>query len=209
MNKKEKKRLRNSSMISNKFLVLIFSLLILSKSLFAIEESKIKDVMQEKIDNVISILQQKDKTLKERTDKIFSIMDALFDYNVMSQIALGKDWKNLSSEEKAEFTKLFETKLKNSYIDKLDLYTNQKIEIDGVDKLNPKRIRLITHLIGKDEKYEIEYKFYKNSNDDWLIYDVNIIGVSIMQTYRQQFAGYLKNKSFKDLLLTLNTKTTN
>jgi phospholipid transport system substrate-binding protein len=196
-------------MISNKFLVLIFSLLILSKSLFAIEESKIKDVMQEKIDNVISILQQKDKTLKERTDKIFSIMDALFDYNVMSQIALGKDWKNLSSEEKAEFTKLFETKLKNSYIDKLDLYTNQKIEIDGVDKLNPKRIRLITHLIGKDEKYEIEYKFYKNSNDDWLIYDVNIIGVSIMQTYRQQFAGYLKNKSFKDLLLTLNTKTTN
>jgi len=196
-------------MISNKFLVLIFSLLILSKSLCAIEESKIKDVMQEKIDNVISILQQKDKTLKERTDKIFSIMDALFDYNVMSQIALGKDWKNLSSEEKAEFTKLFETKLKNSYIDKLDLYTNQKIEIDGVDKLNPKRIRLITHLIGKDEKYEIEYKFYKNSNDDWLIYDVNIIGVSIMQTYRQQFAGYLKNKSFKDLLLTLNTKTTN
>ncbi|ADG94186.1 toluene tolerance family protein [Arcobacter nitrofigilis DSM 7299] len=196
-------------MIGNKFLVLIFSLLILSKSLFAIEESKIKDVMQEKIDNVISILQQKDKTLKERTDKIFFIMDSLFDYNVMSQIALGKDWKNLSNEEKAEFTKLFETKLKNSYIDKLDLYTNQKIKIDSLDKLNPKRIRLITYLIGKDDKYEIEYKFYKNSNDDWLIYDVNIIGVSIMQTYRQQFAGYLKNKSFKDLLLTLNTKTTN
>ncbi|WP_419767341.1 ABC transporter substrate-binding protein [Arcobacter sp.] len=196
-------------MIGNKFLILIFSLLILSKSLFAIEESKIKDVMQEKIDNVILILQQKDKTLKERTDKIFSIMDALFDYNVMSQIALGKDWNSLSSDEKAEFTKLFETKLKNSYIDKLDLYTNQKIQIDGIDKLNPKRIRLITYLIGKDEKYEIEYKFYKNSNDDWLIYDVNIIGVSIMQTYRQQFAGYLKNKSFKDLLLTLNTKTNN
>lgn len=196
-------------MIGNKFLILLFSLLILSKSLFAIEESKIKDVMQEKIDNVILILQQKDKTLKERTDKIFSIMDALFDYNVMSQIALGKDWNSLSSDEKAEFTKLFETKLKNSYIDKLDLYTNQKIQIDGIDKLNPKRIRLITYLIGKDEKYEIEYKFYKNSNDDWLIYDVNIIGVSIMQTYRQQFAGYLKNKSFKDLLLTLNTKTNN
>ncbi|RXJ80112.1 ABC transporter substrate-binding protein [Arcobacter sp. F2176] len=196
-------------MIGNKFLILLFSLLILSKSLFAIEESKIKDVMQEKIDNVILILQQKDKTLKERTDKIFSIMDALFDYNVMSQIALGKDWNSLSSDEKAEFTKLFETKLKNSYIDKLDLYTNQKIQIDGIDKLNPKRIRLITYLIGKDEKYEIEYKFYKKSNDDWLIYDVNIIGVSIMQTYRQQFAGYLKNKSFKDLLLTLNTKTNN
>ncbi len=196
-------------MIGNKFLVLVFSLLILSKSLFAIEESKIKDVMQEKIDNVIEILQQKDKTLKERTDKIFFIMDSLFDYNVMSQIALGKDWKNLSSEEKAEFTKLFEKKLKNSYIDKLDLYTNQKIKIDSLNKLNPKRIRLITYVIGKDDKYEIEYKFYKKSNDDWLIYDVNIIGVSIMQTYRQQFAGYLKDKSFKDLLLTLNTKTTN
>lgn len=131
-------------------------------------------------------------------------MDKFFDYKIMSQISLGKDWPTLSAEQKEEFIKAFELKLKNSYIDKLDLYTDEKIEVHSLEKLNPKRIKLLTYLIGKDDKYEIEYKFYKNDKNDWLIYDVNIIGVSIMQTYRQQFAGYLKNNSFKDLLISLN-----
>ena len=191
-------------MYIKKILVLLFALGIFTNNLFAIEESKIKDTMQKKIDTVIEILQNKEKTKLEKTDKIFSIMDEVFDYKVMSQIALGKDWASLSDEQKNEFTKLFELKLKNSYIDKLDLYTDQKIEIKDLEKLNPKRIKLLTYLIGKDDKYEIEYKFHKNSNSDWLIYDVNIIGVSIMQTYRQQFSGYLKNNSFKDLLVSLN-----
>ncbi len=191
-------------MYIKKFLFLLVLLSAISSRLFAIEESKIKNVMQEKIDSVIEILQIKDKSKTEKTEKIFSIMDEVFDYKVMSQIALGRDWKELSDEEKNEFVKLFELKLKNSYIDKLDLYTNEKIEINDIEKVNTKRIKLITYLIGKDDKYEIEYKFHKNSDSDWLIYDVNIIGVSIMQTYRQQFAGYLKNKSFKDLLVSLN-----
>ncbi len=191
-------------MYIRKILFLLLSMFIFSNNLFALEESKIKSVMQEKIDSVIEILQKKDKTKLEKTKKIFSIMDEVFDYKVMSQIALGSDWKSLSNDEKDKFTKLFELKLKNSYIDKLDLYTNQKIEINNIEKINPKRIKLLTYLIGKDDKYEIEYKFYQNSNSDWLIYDVNVIGVSIMQTYRQQFSGYLKSNTFKDLLVSLD-----
>ncbi len=184
------------------FLFLIIS--VFAVSIFAIEENKIKDIMKEKIDSVIVILQKKEDSKEVKTSKIFTIMDPFFDYKIMSQISLGRDWNILTSKEKEEFIKAFELKLKNSYIDKLDLYTDQEIEIHSLEKLNPKRIKLLTYLIGKDDKYEIEYKFYKNEKDDWLIYDVNIIGVSIMQTYRQQFAGYLKNNSFKDLLVTLN-----
>jgi len=187
-----------------KFLVLLSLLFVFSNNLFAIEESKIVDVMKDKVDRVIAILQEKEKTKLEKTDRIFSIMDELFDYKVMSQIALGRDWTNLSDKEKDKFTKLFELKLKNSYIDKLDLYTNEEIVIDNIKKLNPKRIKLLTYVIGKDDKYEIEYKFYKDGTSNWLIYDVNIIGVSIMQTYRQQFAEYLKNNSFNNLLVSLN-----
>lgn len=191
-------------MVLKRISSLFLALSILAASAFAIEEDKIKDVMKEKIDLVISILQIKEESKNSKTLKIFTIMDKFFDYKIMSQISLGKDWHTLSSGQKEEFIKAFELKLKNSYIDKLDLYTDEKIEIHSLEKLNPKRIRLLTYLIGKDDKYEIEYKFYKNDKNDWLIYDVNIIGVSIMQTYRQQFAGYLKNNSFKDLLISLN-----
>lgn len=190
-------------MILRKIFIL-FLFTIFSTTLFALEESKIVDTMKLKIDSVIEILQDKKSTKDKKTEKIFMIMDEVFDYKIMSQISLGSDWKRLNLEEKDTFSKAFEKKLKNSYIDKLDLYTDQSIEISNLEKLNPKRIKLITFLLGKDNKYEIEYKFYKNSKEDWLIYDVNIIGVSIMQTYRQQFSGYLKDNTFEDLLISLN-----
>ena len=38
----------------------------------------------------------------------------------------------------------------------------------------------------------------KDSNE-WLIYDVDLVGVSIIQTYRQQFAGILKEKTFDEM----------
>ncbi|EAK6758666.1 toluene tolerance protein, partial [Campylobacter upsaliensis] len=41
-------------------------------------------------------------------------------------------------------------------------------------------------------------------NDDWLIYDVDVLGVSIIQTYRSQFGDILENGTFKDLLNKLN-----
>ena len=51
-----------------------------------------------------------------------------------------------------------------------------------------------------NEVYEIIYKFYKTSSNDWLIYDVDILGVSIIQAYRTQFADALAKESFEKLM---------
>jgi phospholipid transport system substrate-binding protein len=62
-------------------------------------------------------------------------------------------------------------------------------------------------LIGGEEDYEIVYKFHKSKNiDEWLIYDVEMLGVSIMKTYRNQFKEYLATNSFDNLLIKLKTK---
>ena len=121
----------------------------------------------------------------------------------MSRISLGKQWKTLSSEQKTTFVKAFEKKLKLSYIDKLNLYTDEKIIIRNIKKYKKNRIQLFTDLVGKTETFEIIYKFHKNKNNDWLIYDINIIGVSIMQTYRKQFSSFLKTNTFSNLVNTL------
>jgi len=62
------------------------------------------------------------------------------------------------------------------------------------------RIHLPTHLMRKNEKRDVLYKFYKSKKRGWLIYDVDILGVSIIQTYRTQFSGILKENSFDVLL---------
>jgi phospholipid transport system substrate-binding protein len=51
---------------------------------------------------------------------------------------------------------------------------------------------------------EMIYKF-RDTKTNWLVYDIEILGVSIVQTYRSQFAGFLKTNNLNDLLTKLRT----
>ncbi len=181
----------------------IFILLALNLSLQAIEEGKIQEVMKTQIDSILEVMQNKELDKKTTANKVFSLLDSIFDYKTMSKISLGRNWKKLSLEQKDAFAKSFEKKLKFSYMDKLDLYTDEKVLIKELRKKKKNRIQLYTDLLGKDASFEIIYKFHKNKKNDWLIYDVKIIGVSIIQTYRKQFSAYLKNNSLEALINSL------
>lgn len=169
--------------------------------LLAIEEQNISPFMQSNIDLATTILRDKKLQKTEKSEKLFAIFDSIFDYNLMSQLAVGgKQWSSLSPAKQTEFTKLFEIKLKNSYMEKLDLYTDEKLVIKNLEKIKDARIHLTTHLMKNSEVYEIIYKFYKDKNGSWMIYDVDILGVSIIQTYRTQFADILAKEPFEKLL---------
>ncbi|QKF81614.1 ABC transporter substrate-binding protein [Halarcobacter ebronensis] len=183
----------------------LFLNLLVSTLLFALTKDEIQPEMTIKINSVLSVLKDSNLTKEAKKNKIIPIIDPLFDFTLMSRLSLGAKWKELDKGQKDRFTELFTKKLKESYTDKLYLYTDQKVDILGVDQPKNNRIVLKTQLIGKDDKYDIGYKFYETKDSSWLIYDVDLLGVSIIQTYRQQFAGFLKDKSFDDLLTNLST----
>ncbi|RXJ83920.1 Tgt2/MlaC family protein [Arcobacter cloacae] len=172
----------------------------------ALKQNEIKEEMTKKINDVLLVLEKKDLTIAQKGDEIIKIIDEVFDYELMARIALGKEtWDNLTQEKQKEFTKVFENRLKKSYIEKLELYNDQKVKVIGLKPHNNTRLQLETELLGKDEIYKINYNFYNKSKDgeQWLIYDVDLVGVSIIQTYRQQFAGLLKEKTFDEMLVLL------
>jgi phospholipid transport system substrate-binding protein len=176
----------------------------------ALNQDEIQTVMTKKIDSVLTILEQKNLSTDEKGKQIINIIDEVFDYELMARIALGKTWNTLSQDKQKEFSKVFETKLKDSYIDKLKLYNDQKVKIVGLNPYRDTRLQLETELLGKDGIYKINYNFYNKSKDaqNWLIYDVDLVGVSIIQTYRQQFEGLLKEKTFDEMLVLLENPNT-
>lgn len=191
--------------MKNIFKTLIFVLLLIT-SANAIEKDNIKNEMSNKIDSVLEILKKKDLSNDKKGDEIIAIIDEVFDYSTMAKISLGKEvWNSISEKQKTDFTKAFENKLKKSYIEKLDLYSDQKVQVNDVVPYKTNRLQLQSKLFGKDKTYDINYNFHnkdKNGNN-WVIYDVDLAGVSIIQTYRLQFAGLLKEKSFDELLISL------
>ena len=169
----------------------------------AVKQDEIQPIMTKKIDGVLEILEHKSVPMSQKGQQIIKIIDEVFDYELMAKIALGKEtWDTLNEQKQKEFTKTFETKLKNSYIEKLELYNDQKVKIIGLNPYKNGRLQLETELLGKEGTYKINYNFYNKAKDgeQWLIYDVDLVGVSIIQTYRQQFAGLLKEKSFDEML---------
>jgi len=185
-------------------LTFMMSLLFLITSLHALQENDISPFMKTNIDAATVILRDNMIPKVEKAPKIFEMFDSVFDYTLMAKLSIGgKQWESMGVENQGRFTKAFEAKLKQSYMEKLDLYTDEKIVIKNSEKIKDARIHLTMHLMRNSEVYEIIYKFYKDKNNDWLIYDVDILGVSIIQTYRTQFADILAKESFEQLLAKL------
>lgn len=185
--------------------LLISALLLLQTSLFAkIEADSIKPTMSEKINATTKLIQSNKDKPQAAAKQIYAIFDPVFDYSLMAKLSLGKSqYKKLNDSQRQEFAKKFEQRLKKSFVSKLNLYTNEVIKIDDVKDVKNRKI-LHTKLIGKEKTYPINYKFYNAKESGWLIYDVDILDISIIQTYRNQFARALDKNDFKHLLSLLD-----
>jgi phospholipid transport system substrate-binding protein len=183
--------------------ILIFSAicaLLFSQPALADETDLVKKTARKKINQVIDTIRDKSLDKKTRNEKIVETISPMFDFSQMAKLSMGKkNWQRMSKKQQQEFNNLFVKRLQESYLEKLDLYTDEEVTVDEA-KLVKKRIHVTSHLVSKDDKMEMIYKFYKNKKQDWMVYDVKVMGVSIVQTYRSQFASILKNQSIEDLL---------
>ena len=182
-------------------LISLFAVFFAAATLSADEVSEIRAMTKEKVDLVIQTLKDTSLSKKEKKEGILKTIDGLFDFNLMARLSLGKEnWKPLSKSKRKEFSKLFVERLKQSYLDKLDLYTDEEVVVGEAKLTKKNRVEVLTYLITKDDKKEMTYKLYKSKKKGWMVYDVDVLGVSIVQTYRSQFSGILKKESMEQLM---------
>ena len=103
------------------------------------------------------------------------------------------------------FNKAFEASLKRSFTDKLHLYKDETIKVLGGEKIKNNRYNLKTSIILDGKINYIIFKF-RELNGDWKIYDVDVLGISVIQTYRSQFADIIDQQGFEALLKKLESE---
>ena len=173
--------------------------LLCSMPLLADDLAEVKQIVSKSIDRVIELVKDKDIDKETRNQKIIDTVKPFFDFEFMAKICLGKKhWVEMSPKNREIYIDRFVERLQESYLEKLDLYTDEEVVVEEAKRVKS-RIYVITHLLTKDDKMEMIYKFRKTSKG-WLVYDIEILGVSIVQTYRTQFAGYLRDHSADELL---------
>ena len=187
-----------------KVLALCGALLI---SAHAISDADIEPVMSQKVAEAVNIMRS-DTPKDAKPAKIFALFDGYFDYKMMAKLSPAKHYASLSPAQIAEFNKAFEAHLKRSFIEKLSLYTDQDMKVLSKQSPSDKRRVLKTQVIGEQKNYDIDFKFYPNGSD-WRIYDVDIVGVSLIQTYRSQLGDVTQSLGFDELIKRLNSTVIN
>lgn len=175
--------------------------LLISLNLMAIEEDKILPETKKQISVVLDTLKSS-KSSEEKKQDILNSIDTIIDFKVMSKIAIGNDYfSKLSKEQQERYVSVFTAKIQDSYYTKLENYTNESIEFKPLQKPKDTRIFVPVLIYNKADIYELIFKYYKNESNDWKIYDVDIVGVSLTFSYKNQIQDILsKNKDFDNLI---------
>ena len=175
-----------------------FSILLVSQAA-ADDKSVAEEFLKSNLDAVFTVLQKKDLSQEAKKSEVIEIVTPMFDFELMAKLSLGKKyWPDLSPDQKERFTELFIERLRQSYLNKLTAYTDEKVVYEA-PVADDKKVHLPTQLISKGNKISMLYKLYPSS-DSWKIYDIEIQGVSIIRSYRSQFNEILQKSTFDDLL---------
>ena len=167
----------------------------------------INSMVKKKVAVIFDLLGKQDIEKNERNEKIVGELNEIMDFQLAAYLSLGKHWKKISKTQKKEFVETFQQYINNYIVEKIDLYTNQKIDIGDSKIVKKGRAELEIGILSGGETLQVNFKLRKNKKKEWRVYDVDIEGVSLITTFRSQFSGVLKNSSFEELLEKLKNPT--
>ena len=161
------------------------------------------------VDKVLDVLRdpalKPESAKKIRRDKIRAIAETMFDFTELSKRTLAQNWSKFSPEQQKEFISLYKSLLEDTYSDKIMMYTDEKILFTKELSLTEKTAEVQSTVIRKTDEIPINYRVILKEGV-WMIYDVVIEGVSLINNYRSQFREILVNKPPESLLETLRKK---
>jgi len=131
----------------------------------------------------------------------------LFDFTRMTRIAVARNWRLATPEQQEALTLEFKTLLVRTYSIALSSYRDQVIEYKPL-RLTPDAtevtVRSDVRQSGK-ERLTIDYDMEKTPAG-WKVYDIKIAGVSLVTTYRDTFAGKVRDGGIEGLIRALSDK---
>src|SRR5882724_12529104 len=122
------------------------------------------------------------------------LLDTYFDVPSISRFVLARYWRVATDGERAEFTQLFEELVVQSYVARFSQYSGETFKVDKVVKDQPDPGDAIVHCqvqAAGQEPVRAERRL-KDNGGHYRIVDVKIEGVSMVQTFRDEFASVIR-----------------
>jgi phospholipid transport system substrate-binding protein len=180
--------------------IFITLLLLCSFNTQANEESPGK-IVKETVDQVLSILKDDRFNEEKRKQMIADLISQRVNFKDMSRRILATNWKNATAEQQVEFTSLFQKILLNTYWIRMNQYAGERVEFIAVssDKDGYATVDTIIIRDGNNIEIPISYRMKRFVNL-WFAYDFVVETLSLVHSYRNEYAATVKNFGVDGLL---------
>jgi len=163
------------------------------------------DSIRTSVDSILALLQNKEMDQATRRKEMRKVINGRFDFRAMSQRTLATNWKKASSEQKQEFVQLFAQLIENTYIGRIEAYTDEKVDFPG-EKVKGKKAVVETLILTASADIPINYRVYRKKNGEWWVYDVIIEGISLISNYRSSYQEIVSKEGFDGLIAKMKDK---
>ena len=131
------------------------------------------------------------------------------DFQRMTALAAGRFWRQATPEQQKQLTEEFRTLLVYTYSGAITQIKDQKLEFkpmraDSADTEVEVRSQVLQPRGG--DPIQLNYRLGKLPNNSWKIYDVNVLGAWLVETYKGNFAAEISKGGIDGLIKTLAEK---
>ena len=160
---------------------------------------------------VIAIIRQDKDIQAGNPAKVADLVETrilpLFDFDRMTQVAVARNWRLATPEQQKALTTEFKTLLVRTYSTALSSYRDQVIEFKRLRAASGDTEVTVKSVMKQPgtEPLTMDYDMGKIAAG-WKVYDIKIDGVSLITTYRETFAGKVREGGVDGLIKSLSDK---
>jgi phospholipid transport system substrate-binding protein len=129
------------------------------------------------------------------------------DFQKMTQLAVGRGWRQATPEQRAALTREFRTLLVRTYSGALSQVTDHQVQLRPF-RAQPTDTDVLVRtsvVASRGDPIQLDYRLEK-TDAGWKIYDVNILGVWLVENYKTQFASQINTGGVDGLIKTLTDR---
>ena len=163
-------------------------------------EALIKEVSTDVLDAV-----KADKTIQAGdVNKVIALVDAkvmpYVNFKRMTSSAVGRYWRQATPEQQTRLQEEFKTLLVRTYSGALAQVKDQTVQLKPTrSSPEDKEVIIKTEVRGKGDPLQLDYRLEK-SDTGWKIYDVNVLGVWLVENYKNSFAQEIGANGIEGLI---------
>jgi phospholipid transport system substrate-binding protein len=178
------------------------------------------NMLESLTEEVFTVLKREQATIHEQPTHLFELVEEVLlphvDMAVMSRYVLGKYWRSADEAQRARFSQEFKNLLVRFYVSALlddpsqldELLANTEgliryIPVNLDAETRKTTVRAEVFLPNGGPKVPVSFSLFRNKAGAWMMYDVNVDGISLVTNYRSSFAVEIKRDGLDALITRL------